>query len=184
MQPAAAIVTLIDDNGLAVAVLVTEQFTIDGAETLTVHLLDVNIGQLTMRKTIDQCTVAVHPAFVEQFILITLADGLDIDVEALSCLGVIDTDANGLAGLAIEHPVVVLIGKNLIAIDLLDDAAGSYTCLLHIEGATLDDLINLQTVTLIAVVQEESQSGGLEVRPLGVITGAGVGTVQLTEHLA
>ena len=44
VQPATTIVALIHDNGILVAVLVAQEFTIYGAEALAVHCLYVNIG--------------------------------------------------------------------------------------------------------------------------------------------
>ena len=142
VQPAAAVVAFIDDDGLAVAVLVAEQFTIDGAERWAVHFLDMDIGQLTAREAVHQGTVAVHPALVEQFILLALADGLDCDIRALLGRRVVDGDMDGLASLAIKHPVVILASQNVVTIDFLDDAAGGDTCLLHVKGTTLDDLLD------------------------------------------
>ena len=174
VQPAAAVVALIHDDGLAVAVSVAEQLAIDGAETLTVHLLDMDIGQLPTRQAVDQRAVAVHPALVEQFGLLALADGLDGDIKALALLGVIDAHADRFAGLAVEHPIVILALTDLVAVDLLDDAASGHSRLLDGKRATLDDLLHAQAVALIGVVQEQAQRGGLEGGTLGIVTCARV----------
>ena len=184
VQPASAVVAFIDDDSLAVAVLVAEQFTIDGAERRAVHLLDMDIGQLAAREAVHQSTVAVHPALVEQFILLTLADGLDGDIRTLLGRRVIDGDMDGLAGLAIKHPIVILAGQNVVAVNFLDDTAGGDTCLLHVKGATLDDLLDTKAVALIGIVQEEAKSSGLEARTRGAVAGTRVGTVQFAQHLA
>ena len=48
VQPSAAIATLVDDDGVAAAVLVAEQFAVDVTEVLAVHGSDVNIGYATV----------------------------------------------------------------------------------------------------------------------------------------
>ncbi len=50
---------------------------------------------------------------------------------------------------------VVHSGFNLLAVDALDDAAGCYARILHIERTTLDNLLNLQAVALILRVEED-----------------------------
>ena len=82
--------------------------------------------------------------------------------------------ADGLAGLAVEHPVIVLAGQNLVAVDFLDDAPWRDARLLHVKRATLDDLLDTQAVALIGVVQEEAQGSRLERGSLRIVAGARV----------
>ena len=72
VQPAATIVTLIHDDGILGAVLLAQQFTIHGAETLAVHRLHVHIGYSAVRNTVHDGTVSIHPSLVEQLLLGTL----------------------------------------------------------------------------------------------------------------
>ena len=106
VQPAATIVTLIYDDGILGAVLLAQQFTIYGAETLAVHRLHVHIGYSAVRNTVHDGTVSIHPSLVEQLLLGTLRDGLDGEVEALA-LSVLDGKADVLASLSVEQRIVV-----------------------------------------------------------------------------
>ena len=66
VQPATTIVALVDDDSLAVAVLLVQHLAVDFAEACTVHGLDVDVSHLTTRETVYQLAVAVYPALVDE----------------------------------------------------------------------------------------------------------------------
>ena len=75
MEPASAIVALVDDDTAAIAVLVAEQITIHLTETVAVHRLDVHVGHLPARETVDELAVTVYPTLVDKVAECRLADG-------------------------------------------------------------------------------------------------------------
>ena len=66
VQPAATIMTLIHHSRHTVAVLIAQQFTINGAEARTIHRFHMHISQLTTRETIGHLALTVHPTLVQQ----------------------------------------------------------------------------------------------------------------------
>lgn len=146
VQPSAAIVAFVYDDGVLGAVLCTEQFAVDGAEAVAVHLPDVDVGDSSVREAVYHGAVAVYPASVEQVFLLTLGNGFDGNVEPLLGLGVEDRHADGLACLSVEQIVVVLVLEDGLAVNLLYDAAAHDVGFLHCERAALDDLFHLQAV--------------------------------------
>ncbi len=183
VQPSAAVVALVHDHCVAVAVLVGEQFAVDGAEALAVHGLHVDVGYLAVRHAVHDGAVAVYPTLVEQFLLCGLRDGLDGEVEAFA-LGVLDGEAHVLACLSVEQGVVVLACLDGLAVYLLDDGSCARLVLLHGEGAALDDLLYLQSVALVGGVEEHAEGCRGEGGSLCGVAAAGVGGVQLAQHLA
>ena len=72
VQPATAIMTLIHNHCVTIAILVAQQLAIYRAETLAVHRLHVNVSDATARNAIHDGAVSIHPALVEQLLLRSL----------------------------------------------------------------------------------------------------------------
>ena len=151
MQPSAAVVALVDDDGIAVAVVVVEQVVVNLSEALAVHGFHMNVSQASARETVDDMAVAVYPTLVEQFFQGTLADGTDGDVLA------VDGKADGLPDLAVEQVVIVHAALNGDTVDFLDDAACGN--LFGGQRAALDGLLDAETVAIIGGVEEDTQMG-------------------------
>ena len=128
-------------------------------------------------------TVSIHPAFVEQLLLIALRNRLDGEIESLA-LGILDGEAYVLAGLAIEQCVVILARLDSFAVNLLDDAAGSYLVLLHGKRTTLDYLLNLQTIALVVRVEEGTEGCGRKRCCATIVAATRMTGVQFAQHLA
>ena len=183
VQPAATIMALVYDYSVSVSVLVAQQFAVNGAETLRIHRLNVNISDASARNAVNESAVAVYPSLVEQVVEFALRDSLHRNLHLLA-LGVSDAEAYILANLSVEQWEVVHSGFNLLAVDALDDAAGCNARILHIERTTLDNLLNLQTVALILRVEEYSQVGGGKRAVRSVVAGSCMRSVQLAKHFA
>ena len=184
VQPAATIVALVHDDGAAVAVTVAEQVAVNLAEAVAIHGLDMDVGHLSAGQAVYQLAVAVDPALVDERAELCLRDGLDNDGERRCSGGPADGDVDGLASLAVEHPVVVLAGLDGMAVNLLDDAAGGDARIPDGEGAALDDLQHTQSVALVVGVEEEAQAGRLQCGAVRIVAGTGVRAVELAQHLA
>ena len=89
-----------------------------------------------------------------------------------------------LACLAVQHPVVVFAGLDRVTVYLLNNTAFSHSSLLDGKGTSFDDFFNLQTVTFVAGVKEQSQTSRLERGTIGIIAGSCMRTIQFAQHLA
>ena len=118
----------------------------------------MNISDASARNAVNESAVAVYPTLVEQIVEFALRDSLHRNLHLLA-FGVSDAESYILANLSVEQWEVVHSGFNLLAVDALDDAAGCYACILHIERTTFDNLLNLQAVALILRVEEYTQVG-------------------------
>ena len=56
------------DYSVSVSVLVAQQFAVNGAETLRIHRLNVNISDASARNAVNESAVAVYPSLVEQVV--------------------------------------------------------------------------------------------------------------------
>ena len=100
VQPAATIMALVYDYSVSVSVLVAQQFTVNGAETLRIHRLNVNISDASARNAVNESAVAVYPSLVEQVVEFTLRDSLYRNLHLLA-LGVSDAESYILANLSV-----------------------------------------------------------------------------------
>ena len=143
----------------------------------------MNISDASARNAVNESAVAVYPSLVEQVVEAALRDSLHRNLHLLA-LGVSDAETYILAYLSVEQWEVVHSGFNLLAVDALNDAAGFYARILHIERTTLDNLLNLQAVTLILRVEEYTQVGCGERAVRSVVAGSCMRSVQLAQHFA
>ena len=144
----------------------------------------MHVGHLTARETVNQLAVAVYPALVDEVAERRLADGLDRHFEGLAALRFAHGDAYGLAGLAVEHPVIVLASLDGVAVNLFDDAARGDTRFLDGKGTALDDFLHFEPITVIGRVEEQAEAGGLQRCTVWIEACSRVRAVQLTQHLA
>ena len=125
VQPSAPVVTLVDDEGFAVAVF-SEYFGVDLAEALAVHVLDVDIANLPLGIFFRELPCALHPAFVKEVVEGGGGDGFDMDVLGVLPFRVRDSEQYPFACLAGEEREVVRVFQNLLMVYLFNSVSLFY----------------------------------------------------------
>ena len=183
VEPSATVVSLVDDDSFLHAHRVGEELTEHRAETLTVHGFDMDIADGAVRQRVDHAAIAVHPTAVEQLRLCRPADGTDDDIEVFLLRRVVEADMHALTRLTVEERRKVSPLHDLLSVDGLDNVTLLHTRVTHGERPAVDDLLDLQTVTLVVVVEEHAEGCRRQGRTIRIVTGTGMRAIELAEHL-
>ena len=175
VQPAAAVVAGIHDQGIAGSVL-AEGLGIDLAEAGGVHPAHVDIAHAAAGKLLHALLVIAYPPLIEGLGII----GAGGDEYILLLAIRLDAEDDALAVLAGEGPVPGSAGLDGLAFDGEDQIP-----LLHfgsggLEQAVGKELLDLESLAGIALVEDDSEMAGAHRGT--AVAGSGVRSVKFAQH--
>ena len=184
MQASAAVPAYVHNHAFAV-VVASEEVAVHAPEAVVVHRCDVHIAEAAAREAVHFGTACVHPALVKQVGERACADGQHHFVHG-STVGCAETyECLASCDVGEQFGVVGVVCKGL-AVDGIDDAAGTHFRRSFVEGAAFHDFVHAQARAGEAVVVDESERSG----PVGAaacggaVASAGVAYVQFAEPFA
>ena len=183
MQPAAAVVADVHDEGLLVAQL-AQHTRVDLAEALRVHRLDVHIAHLAAGVFVHELLAVLHPARVELRCFCARVVGLDIGLVFLALAVVLQCEKHVFACQACEEREVVFALLYLLAVYLGNDVSGLDVGADEVQRALRDDFLYLEAVALVALVVEGAESGRLLRSACAAVAGSRMRGIELAEHFA
>ena len=154
---------LVYNHSLAISVLIAQQFMEYSAETLAIHGFHMYVCQPSMRQTVYQLAVPVHPSSVQQFVLVALANGLNRYIETLFGVGIVHRYPDIATRFSVQHIVVVFVFQYRFTVYLLNDAAFRNPCFLHRERSTIDNFLDFQPISIVCLIVEQAQGSSAKV---------------------
>ena len=116
MQTTSSVEAGIDDDAVAVVVL-AQDVRIDGTEAIVVHGLDVYVSQASVGPFLHILGTLFYPPVVEQSVELSVADGLDDLIPALSVVRVVEGEEGLLAGQSVEQRGEVRVTVDFRSVD-------------------------------------------------------------------